>query len=196
MHWWEITIKPIIHGRRVTRLPLVFSLSGLLAIATACVYIPPQEMPQQSVTEPPPQTEVVFYPNKGQGPEQQDRDRYECYLWAYQQTGFDPSAPYLLPHQRIQIQADAPPGHDTAAGAATGAILGAVVSDPGHAAKGAAVGAVIGAMLGAASDAERQQYQNQEQRLDKSARIKIENQASSYRRAMSACLEGKGYTVK
>jgi hypothetical protein len=36
--------------------------------------------------------EIFVYPNLGQSDEQRDRDRYECYLWAVQQTGFDPSA--------------------------------------------------------------------------------------------------------
>jgi len=52
---------------------------------------------------PPPQTEVYFYPLKNQNARQQDRDRYECYLWAKKQTGFDPSAPQLAPHQRFEV---------------------------------------------------------------------------------------------
>jgi len=35
---------------------------------------------------------IFVYPNHGQSDEQRDRDRYECYLWAVEQTGFDPSA--------------------------------------------------------------------------------------------------------
>jgi hypothetical protein len=31
------------------------------------------------------------YPARGQSPEQQQRDEFECYQWAVQQTGFDPS---------------------------------------------------------------------------------------------------------
>jgi hypothetical protein len=33
---------------------------------------------------------VFIYLNKGQGQKQQDNDKYECYGWAKQQTGFDP----------------------------------------------------------------------------------------------------------
>ena len=32
----------------------------------------------------------VVYPAKGQSQEQTDRDKFECYTWAKQQTGFDP----------------------------------------------------------------------------------------------------------
>ena len=36
--------------------------------------------------------DIFVYPNEGQDDEQRDRDRYECYLWAVEQTGFDPGA--------------------------------------------------------------------------------------------------------
>ena len=36
--------------------------------------------------------DIFVYPNHGQSTEQTSRDRYECYLWAVKQTGFDPSA--------------------------------------------------------------------------------------------------------
>lgn len=64
-------------------------------------------------------SELFVYPKEGQSDEQRDRDRYECYLWAADQTGFDPVAESPSP-----------------------------------------------------------------------------DKAGDYRRAMSACLEGRGYTVK
>jgi len=36
--------------------------------------------------------DVFVYPNRGQSTEQTSKDRYECYLWAVDQTGFDPSS--------------------------------------------------------------------------------------------------------
>src|SRR5262249_54723658 len=58
------------------------------------------------------------YPAKGQSKEQQDRDQYECYQWAKQQTGFDPSAP---------PQGGAPRrGGEVVGGGARGAAGGAV----------------------------------------------------------------------
>ena len=36
--------------------------------------------------------DVFVYPRHGQSPEQTSKDRYECYLWAKDQTGFDPSS--------------------------------------------------------------------------------------------------------
>ena len=36
--------------------------------------------------------DIFVYPSQGQTDAQRDRDRYDCYLWAVEQTGFDPSA--------------------------------------------------------------------------------------------------------
>ena len=36
--------------------------------------------------------DVFIYPNKGQSQEQLDKDKFECFQWAKQQTGFDPMA--------------------------------------------------------------------------------------------------------
>ena len=154
------------------------------------------------VDEPPPapSTQVFFYPLHDQSPAQQDRDRYECYLWAKKQTGFDPSAPQLAPHQRVKVIPQPAPGSDTAAGAVTGAIIGSIVTAPHDSTKGAIVGAVAGSMVGAASDAARQQQaENLQAHYDRQASLRnarIEQMASDYRRAMMACLEGRGYSVR
>lgn len=156
---------------------------------------------QQTVTSAPvPTTTVYFYPTKGQTAQQQERDRYECYLWAVKQTGFDPGQAQLAPHQRIEVTPAAPPGTDTAAGAVGGAIVGSMMAprrDPGF---GLVFGAITGAMLGAASDQARQEQAAQAQRYYDSKEAQhyavIERQARDYRRAMTACLEGRGYTVR
>ena len=51
----------------------------------------------QPPVNPPPQQagngyDVVAYPVSGQSPQQIDQDRYDCYRWAVQQSGFDPAA--------------------------------------------------------------------------------------------------------
>jgi hypothetical protein len=162
----------------------------------ACATPPEREI--QQVATPPPSTQVYFYPTRGQGAAQQDRDRYECYLWAMKQTGFDPSLPQLAPHQRFDVVVTTPPpGQETAAGAVTGAVLGAVVSPPGRAAEGAVVGAVAGAMIGAASESARQERAERARRATADRRnVQLEQQAANYRRAMTACLEGRGYSVR
>jgi outer membrane lipoprotein SlyB len=183
---------------------------GLLAVlaalcATGCVEQPLADSARGVAVEPaplppPPSTQVIFYPNAGQSAEQQDRDRYECYRWSVQQTGFDPAAPQVAPHQRVQVVAAAPPGINTASGAVTGAVLGAAVSNPRNAGGGALIGAIAGAMLGAAADsANAEQTRRIQQSYDSgdaNAAVQMEQQATRFRRAMSACLGGRGYTVQ
>lgn len=175
----------------------------LLAMALAlggCASAPAE---RRVVTEPAPMrlppTQVFFYPTAGQTPERQDRDRYECYLWAVKQTGFDPSQPRLAAGLRVEVVPMPPPGHDTALGAVSGAVIGAAVSRPHDAAEGAAIGAVAGAVIGAAADASRQaeaeRIQERYEQRDAQRLGQLERRAQDYRRAMAACLEGRGYAV-
>jgi hypothetical protein len=174
-------------------------LSALLM--TSCAS--PVSHQQVQVFEPVEQqlsTEIYFYPNHGQSPTQQDRDRYECYLWAVQQSGFDPSSPQLAPHQRVVVEPIPVEGHDTVVGTVTGALVGAVIGSPHHSGQGAVVGAVAGALIGASSDSTRQQQtasvQERYNREAASRTAAIERKADNYRRAMKACLEGRDYSVR
>lgn len=185
---------------RINLLPL-----GLAVVLAGCAGLPPQQapVPDGSTTaamtsaEALRATQVFVYPSRGQGAEQLDRDRYECYQWAVEQTGFDPSQVALAPHQRVEIVAMPTPGTETAVGAVTGAVVGAAVSRHGRAAEGAIVGAVIGGLAGAASEAERaRQAEELRRRYDQRESAWLEQQSNSYRRALSACLEGRGYTIK
>jgi hypothetical protein len=96
---------------------------------------------------------LAVYPGKGQDATQQSKDEGECYTWARQQTGIDPTvAATPAP------VAEAPKGgavKGAARGAAKGAAVGAVgdddrVRDEGHldAGEGAAAGAAAGAAKG------------------------------------------------
>ncbi len=175
--------------------------AGMLTVVafSACAGSSPRYIEPIPAESAPPSSQVYFYPSKGQGIEQQERDRYECYLWAVHETGFDPSVPLLAPHQRVEVVPQPPVGYDTAAGAVTGAVLGAIVSSPCHSAEGAVIGAVAGAVVGSVSDAGRQvQAQRLEDRYNRQGNEQtalVEGQARNYRRAMAACLEGRGYTV-
>ena len=116
------------------------------------------------------------------------------------QTGFDPSAPNLAPHHKTIVVSEPPPGADTAAGAITGAMVGAAVSSRGNMVEGALVGAMAGAIFGSAAEAARQEQtariQDHYDRQTERRIGEIERQAEEYRRALSACLEGRGYTVR
>lgn len=172
--------------------------SGLVGCVAPLLPEPP---PRARTVEAPaavaPDTQVFVYPTRSQTPEQQDRDKYECNAWAVKQTGFDPSLPVVAPHQRVRVVSVAP-GSDVLAGAATGAIIGAAVSRPREAGQGAVVGAIAGTILGAASDqARQQQVAAINQRAEREAAASsLDARAVNFRRAISACLEGRGYTVK
>lgn len=179
----------------------------LAVTALTCVVVagcveapPPRPVPRYSQVPPPPQanTDVFAYPQQGQSPEQQDRDRYDCHLWAVKQTGFDPSAPGVPPHDRVRVvSAGPPPGAGTAVGAIAGAILGAAISRPRDAGFGAVAGAIAGGAIGNASD-QAQAAANQQVVVQQDSRqaAAVEQKASNYRRAIGACLEARGYSVK
>ena len=182
-------------------------LSFFLAILvlSACYYPPYNEVsrPAPEVTgasQPVPSTQVFFFPNKGQTTEQQSRDHYECYNWAISQTGFDPSQSTIPPVQRVRVVPMPPPGHDTAVLAVAGAVLGALIGGRRNAVGGALIGATGGAIAGAASDSARQGYAQQLDQAysarDRSRDAQLDEKAIDFRRAMSACLEGRGYSVK
>lgn len=144
--------------------------------------------------------DIYVYPSKGQSEQQLDRDRYECHGWAGKQTGYDPAQPQLAPHPQMQTAA-LPPDHRGAVnGAVAGAVIGATVSGPHDAAEGAMVGAVAGALMGATVDVAHAQevagHASRQTAAEQAEQARIEKQAYDYRRAITACLEGRGYTVK
>ena len=145
-------------------------------------------------------TQIYFYPVKGQSDEQQSRDHYACYNWAVDQTGFDPSKSSIVPEQRVRVVPMPPPGHDTVVMSIAGAVLGALIAGPRHAAGGALIGAAGGAIAGTASDISRQESARQMEEAyanhNVARDVQKERKALDFRRAMSACLEGRGYTVR
>src|SRR5256714_11959174 len=117
--------------RTALTLAAVGSVAGFLA---GCVEQPPR--PARVYREappppPPPSSDVYAYPLHGQSAQQQDRDHYECSQWATQQTGFDPSAPGVPPHERVRVVSAGPaPGAGTPVGAGTGANICAGLPRP------------------------------------------------------------------
>lgn len=174
-------------GLTALRFALPAAAAFLLA---ACVTPPPRTV---AVPAPPPQR-VFVYPANGQSPEQTERDRYECHVWAVQQTGVDPSRD-ANPYERVVVQPANPPGAGTVAGAIGGAIIGSIIAGPRNAGAGLVLGGATGAIVGSASDAQAQaQAQQTQQALNQSAAAG-RARADSYRRAIGACLQGRGYTV-
>lgn len=165
-------------------------LAATIGLA-ACVTPPPRTI---AVAAPPPQ-KVFVYPSNGQSAEQTDRDRYECHLWAVQQTGVDPSRADANPYERVVVQPANPPGSGTAAGAIGGAILGAIIAGPRNAGAGLVLGGATGAIVGSAADANAQQQAHMTQQQINQSAAAGRARADSYRRALGACLQGRGYTI-
>ena len=139
------------------------------------------------------------FPKLGQTPEQQKKDEFDCHTWAAQQTGYDPiTAAQTAPQQTAPAGGtQAAPGSGlkgAAKGAAAGAAIGAIAGDAG---KGAAIGAVAGGAGGRmrskskAEDAQQQQAAQAQAVASDTAR-----RSQEYQKARSACLDGKGYSVK
>ena len=143
---------------------------------------------------------MYVYPAAGQTADQQRQDRYECHVWASDQTGFDPSnlnntttteTVYVERHRKRQNDSGVVDG--AVGGAAVGALGGAIAGDPG-------IGAAVGAGLGVIKNAI---FKNNEPRQTHAVPVTrtvsnnntAQNKAN-YDRAISACLEARLYTVR
>jgi len=146
---------------------------------------------------------VYVFPAKNQSSTQQSTDEGACYGWAKSQTGIDPmNIKPPAPSQSSQQEASNSGGGErvrgAARGAAAGAAIGAIAGDAGT---GAAAGAAAGTMAGGAAKRRGQkeaaaQQQQQQAAAEQQAQAAIAQQKATYNKAFSACMEGKGYTVK
>ena len=123
---------------------------------------------------------------RGQSLEQTRRDRYECHNWAVEQTGQSPAAaPIVAQQTEAEKRALRRERIGRAiVGATIGGTLGGLFGDhhePNEAVLGgAALGAGIGALTAGAGRKETKQEPEG---------------PSDYLRALTACLEGRGYSV-
>lgn len=171
-------------------------LLGLLLVTMLSACHVPHQMVRPEAPQARVNTQLFFYPTKGQTQAQQDRDQYDCYVWAMKKSGFDPSSPQLAPHQRYTIVSHMDPNHDASAGMTAGAIIGSVVAPRSRSSEGALVGAMIGAIVGSASDAQRNQQMAMAQQEHDAKVSALDQKAEDYMRAMTACLQGRDYIVK
>ena len=141
--------------------------------------------------------DLIVYPAKGQSQDQMEKDKFECYGWAKGQTGFVP--------KQMPTATTAPPpkaegsvAGGAVRGGAGGALLGlGIGAITGSAKKGAAIGALSGGAIGGMRSSSQQRQAEQARRdWEQQQANQYMQQRSAYNRAYSACLEGKGYTVK
>ena len=157
---------------------ILISASGLFA----------QEQTNQTIAQG---LGLYVFPANDQSTEQQAKDEVECYQWAMNQTGYNPTNPPEIQAKQADTSLDGSAVRGSARGAAAGAAIGAIAGDAG---KGAAIGAVAGGLRGRrariAGDQIEQQQNNQGAAAEQKALL------DNFKKAFSACLEGKGYTVK
>jgi hypothetical protein len=135
--------------------------------------------------------DLIVFPAKGQSDEQMEKDKFSCYGWAKKQTGFDPMA---APKTSTSAPAQETKSGGAVRGALGGAALGAIIGDSSKSAgRGAAAGALIGGVRQHSANTKSEQKTEQWKQQEAS---NYSNQRNTYNRAYSACLEGKGYTVK
>ena len=129
------------------------------------------------------QAKPIAYPAKGQSTQQQQKDDGECYSWSKSNTGVDPAAVAAAPPPP---SGPAVGGGERARGAVRGAAVGGIV-DGGD---GARTGAAVGVVAGGSRARQNQRAQQQ------SAQSQTQGAMDTFNRAYSACMEGKGYTIK
>lgn len=174
--------------------------AALILPLAACVVAPPREVRHQhpaprSQAQPVEQT-LYFYPTRDQSEAQQDRDRYECYRWAARESGVDPG---MRPVRQTAAPDTAPVVRDPGAsvgGAVAGAVVGGMVSSPRHAGTGMVLGAIFGGLLGATAEESRAQAVERRQEARREAWESRQAPLDNFRRAMSACMSGRGYSVR
>ena len=183
-----------------SRLLITVACSGLSA---ALAQQPQAQAPQQpasgsihvATANAPSQSTITtklgtyVFPNNGQSASQQNSDESYCYNWARTQTNFDPinAAP---PPQSASTGYERAPGQGATRGAAVGAVGGAI---GGNAGKGAAIGATVGLLKGAR---DRRQASAQQEEQSAQYQQQLQAQTGQFKKAFSACLQAKHYTVK
>lgn len=158
----------------------------------------PAPAPAMTMKEAKQKLGIVVFPAKNQTPEQQEADELACLQWAANEMGIVPNAPAPDPKAAGAAAAaqtdEATKGAAVkggAKGAAAGAIIGAIAGDAGT---GAAIGAGAGAVAGkrARKGASAQADAATQEKLEAEQKAKVDG----LRKAMGACLEPKGYTIK
>ncbi len=134
---------------------------------------------------------VYVFPAKDQTKEQQEKDQSDCYTWAKEQSGVDLLDRRKVKKEQVPTGPDPSVVHSAGKGAVAGTAIGAIAGDSG---KGAAIGAIAGAAKGRRTSKANQAaaQENANQKASNTEKGLMDN----FKKAYTACLEGKGYTVK
>jgi hypothetical protein len=169
-------------------------LAGLLVAHAAFAQVAtPIRAPQPKPTLA--QIGLAIYPAKGQSARQQQADEAACYEWAETNTGLTLVPGEVDARAAGQEAAKGAGKGKVAQGAAVGTVGGLTIGAiSGHAGKGAAIGAVAGSLAGVRgrNNAKRSAGQRGAQQAVQSNQQAV----GQFRKAASACLEARGYSVR
>jgi hypothetical protein len=134
--------------------------------------------------------EPLAYPAKGQSSDQQNRDEYECHAQAQQETGVDPVA------LAEQSTASPTPTSEKKSGLGSGLSGAGIGAARGAASGDAGAGALHGAGMGRLIAVIRSRRQMDKQKEASTKDSEQHAQLEKYDGAYTACITGRGYTVK
>ena len=190
----------------------VVLLSACLAAQTSPV---PAAQQGAAASSPAGSVGLFVFPRQNQSAEKQLQDENGCYASAKQQSGIDPQALQAAGKTEAQKKAEQQAAAESAPqakggrargaarGAAGGAAIGAISG--GDAGTGAAAGAVGGTVRGgiaqrrankAAQQQAAQQTAQKQQQQEAQAKAQSQQRMDTFRRAFSACMDARGYSVK
>lgn len=182
---------------------IILTVAGLslVALRPALTQAPtaqPTAQPSAAPVSPASQLGLYVFPSKDQSKDQQLADEQQCWAWAKDQTHIDPAALKANPDsaaKAAQAKMDSASRGAAVGGAARGAVGGAAIGAiAGDAGTGAAVGAAAGAVGGRRA---RKQASAQAAQAGAAAnQQQIDQQVATFKKAMTACLEGRSYSVK
>lgn len=145
--------------------------------------------------------DTYAFPQKGQTADQQKQDEGFCTQWAQEQTGLDLTLLKYKQEEATKAQQQAEQQSSNSRGrpllrtAATGAALGGIENNMDD---GAGKGAVKGVTVAASRSRTRAAEQKTQGAVNAANTQASSVQADSekYTKAYSACMEGKGYSIR
>lgn len=142
--------------------------------------------------------ELIIYPSDGQSKEQQNSDEGECFIWARDNSGYDPLNAEIPIVENTQTTAPQRRG-GAIRGALGGAAVGGIVDGSDGAETGAAVGALVGLSRQRRANqqaaAQQQQQANAVGQKNQQSVANAQAEKDNYNRYYATCLEGRGYAV-
>ncbi|HEX5004735.1 MAG TPA: glycine zipper domain-containing protein [Gemmatimonadales bacterium] len=182
---------------RTSRVTIMAAAAAAMLVSLGAAQTPADEASSANAPALAKQLGMYVFPAKNQSATQQATDEAACYNWAAAQTGVNPMGP--APNADSAAKAEAAKMNQAtqgaavvggAKGAAAGTAIGAIAGNTGE---GAAIGAVVGGLAG--RRARKRAEQEAAVAGAQAAQAKEQQNEAEFKKAMTACLTAKGYSV-